>query len=239
MNEMMRKVKEKYPHLSETCFEVCKLIDVMRQDKNVDQIELEARLGKIENNKFINGITRSKMDNIIQIMQHSSSMYVLQEWQEEHDIFFMFENSEYRSRVQFNSDLMTISSNTIKKVNLGKLDIHASEGEDMRISLKKEIPIHIENIPHAVNPSYVRIKQRKSFKCENSDWRFDFTLSWEGKTKDDAEIKQQTCEPTFEFECELTNHNILQKKSNEYIATSLLLKMCDFSPKNIILQPLM
>lgn len=230
----MEIVKQKYPVLSESCEAICPLVKKMRSmtESDLDNVELEARYGLCDGGKFISGISRQKMDEIIQTMQESPFMVSDHEWQEEEDFFFQIDDIEYRSRVKFDSDSMSIITKTIRKQTLSNITIKSSTGEDIRISLKKEDPATC--VPLAVSPTYVRIKQRKSFKCvSSSDWSFDFTMSWSGRTKDAAELEQQSSDPVFEVECELKSPRSALRHSDEYISLSLLMKMCDFLPSSV------
>ena len=98
--------------------------------------------------------------------------------------------------------------------------------------------IDIKNPPLSVNPYLVRIKQRKRFVTDNKIWAFDFSMTWTGKSKSDAEYSQMNDEAVLEIECECIDPSVLDTKDDTYVAASLLLKMYDFLPNQSILQPL-
>jgi len=106
---------------------------------------------------------------------------------------------------------------------------------DIRLTLVHEKPIPEKHIPDSVEPHFVRIKSRKSFfyappvTQEGGSrplpiLRYDFTRSWSGKSRTEAEKKQKTEEPTYEIELEWLNPT----QSSDYIAYSMLLKIKDF-----------
>ena len=59
-------------------------------------------------------------------------------------------------------------------------------------------------------------------------WGFDFTCSWNGTSKTEAEKNQLNIDPVFEIELELIKANeYLQKKSTKHLVVSMLLKVQD------------
>lgn len=129
------------------------------------------------------------------------------------------------------------NSNTTMLKNAGN-NAAAQHYFDMRIDLnrEKEIPQDDPRLPHLINTTHMRIKQRKSYMYASKGalqptWQFDVTLSWSGKTKTEAEAKQQSEPPVCEVECELLNprHVLIENgKDDQYVAASLLCKMSDF-----------
>lgn len=109
---------------------------------------------------------------------------------------------------------------------------------DLRVVLNYEEKIHRKDLPNIINPSFVRIKSRKTFFYTSENfpssspiWRIDLTQSWSGKSKSEAEIAQKTQEPVYEIELECLNPKALMispKHDHFYVACSLLLKMRDF-----------
>jgi hypothetical protein len=74
----------------------------------------------------------------------------------------------------------------------------------------------------------LRFKQRRSFEVRG--WRFDLTKTWQAANREEMEQKQ-THDPVCEFEIECVDPmHCLQKPyhTDEYVATSLLLKALDF-----------
>ena len=124
---------------------------------------------------------------------------------------------------------MTITPQTIQKTNIGNVDVTTQDDNyDFRISLKQEAPIDSYTLPPTIQPSYVRIKQRKRCVTQDGMWAFDFTCSWNGQSKTDAEKSQLNNDPTFEIEVELLKPDkYLSQKSAKHASVSMLMKVQD------------
>ncbi len=116
----------------------------------------------------------------------------------------------------------------------------APPGTDIRVSLNYEEFVPPDTaavtIPPRVQPKYVRIKNRKSFIYQPTHatapiWSLDFTKSWSGPSRSEAELKQRQNQTVYEIEVEcLDPHAYMNdpRRDQFYLATSLLLKMRDF-----------
>ncbi len=225
----MIDLKNKYPHISKSLDGVKNMVSILRKRPD---LELEARLGIFNLNRFTSGVPRTEIERLIDMLQDSTHISCeSKEWTEEQDFFYTFENVQYRTRVHYDASDMTLKSHTIKKENVAKFDIicqpEVDPKIDVRVSLKKEETVN--NDPNiCVGTSMVRIKQRKRFKTLCNRWAFDFSMSWSGQNKTDAEMKQSSEDPVFEIECELIDAKpYLAMHNDEYIACSLLLKVHD------------
>jgi hypothetical protein len=232
------KNKETNQTRVDECIE--KASNIVAVFRNNSSCELEARFGMIIDQKFNTGVSRTFMDDILEMMQKSSFMTGDEEWKEEMDVFYDYNGRNVRSRVTFDSNSMIINTHTTEKKILCKPQdfvdkSNEKENYTIRISLKSEL--EIKNPPHYVTSNLVRIKQRKRFTTENKIWAFDFSMTWSGKTKSEAEHSQINDDPVFEIECECIDPSCLSTRSDKYIAASLLLKMCDFLPKTAIMVP--
>lgn len=230
---------DKYPHIKECVPSTQSLVEIFRENRDY---ELEARFGKFnDDGKFIPGVDRVTMDEIIEMMQKSNFVKCEDEWKEEMDLYYYHNDRQLRTRVNYDSNSMHVTSSTTeKKMILTPCNyMHMIDGEqgnlNVRISLKTEIDIKIP--PLSVNPYLVRIKQRKRFVTDNKIWAFDFSMTWSGRSKSDAERSQMQDEAVFEIECECIDPSVLDLKDNTYVAASLLLKMYDFLPNQSVLQP--
>ena len=234
----MSSLQEKYPYIAKCIPSASDVVKLLREDR---EYELEARFGKIQDGKFYPGVERVVMDEIIEMMQKSTFVKCEDEWREEMDLYFIHNEHQMRTRVQYDSNSMNvISQTTEKKLIVPPCDYQHKVGNlegqmSVRLSLKSEKDV--KNAPLSTNPYLVRIKQRKRFVTENKTWAFDFSMTWSGKTKSQAELSQMNDEAIFEIECECIDPAILNTKSDDYIATSLLLKMYDFLPKHSSLTP--
>lgn len=223
---------DKYPHVGPAIPAVTSVVSIFRQNPTC---ELEARFGRYHNDRFIPGVERKTMDHILEMMQRSSFVKGEDEWHEETDVYFMHDNHQYRTRVLYDSNLMHVSSvTTEKKMICNSCDLmHVTPGNheaygDMHVRVSLKTETEIRPPPPSVNPFLVRIKQRKRFVTENNEWAFDFSMTWSGKTKSDAEHSQMNDDAVYEIECECIDSTLPTRKTDVYIATSLLLKMYDF-----------
>lgn len=235
ITRMTGKWHQRYPHLSCAITPVAQMVAKLRDDPT---LELEGRLGTIDSSsgRFVAGVSRAQIDRIIEMMQNSSHVHSDDEWVEEQDFFFRVENTHCRTRVRYDSQEMSLKTNTIEKTVIATHDIaivphdEGRERVDMRISLKQERPVF--QLQSCVNTSLVRIKQRRRFTTLDNTWAFDFSMLWSGATKTEAESRQASLDPLFEVECELIDveRSISVNGDDNKIATSLLLKMCDLLP---------
>jgi len=170
------------------------------------------------------------------MMQESHYVTSDHDWVEEQDFFFLVDDVQHRTRVQYDSTTMQITPTTIQKKNLAThtfvvTDRNLPIGIDMRVSLKSEETV--EHLMPCVQTTLVRIKQRRRFITLDRKWAFDFSMSWSGTTKTKAELEQSSRDPVFEIECELLDAPAtLASKDDARIAASLLLKACDLLPSD-------
>ena len=223
MNEY--KLIDKYPAIGQCIPHVKNIVKILREYPDA---ELEARFGQIKDKTFISGVSRTTIDEILNMMKESPYIKVAHDWVEEQDFFYTYNKKQLRTRVKYDSENMKTRPHTIEKSNLGTFDASniSNNSYDIRVSLKREVPINVNDI--CVNTSLVRIKQRKRLLTTCKTWAFDFGMVWCGATKTDAELAQSNNDPIFEIECELIDPTkYLSLHDDAYIATSLLLKMID------------
>ena len=210
--------------------EVRALVEMIPDDETRGQYELEARLGRRKAKTFACGVHRHDMDAWIGMLQSSAHLTGTNEWLEHHDVFFTHDNRSLRSRVMYDSDEMQISVQHIHKQVIGHVDLKNLNHQeyDIRISLKREVPVDVSELPPATNPEFVRIQQRREFHDLKQNWLYSFSMSWCGATFQLAEQSQNTSDPIYEVECELANHATLSEKSALYVATAVCMKISDF-----------
>lgn len=220
--------------LSECISMVRKLIALSRKVKG---FELELRFGKLHNGKFIPGITRSVMDDFINMMQTNRSIRHT-EWDEFCDFFFpmVYENKNIvaRTRVSYDTNyLCTEKTHCIKnKLHHIVFSVGVSNVA-FKLELSQEVLIDQWNMPQIISSTtLVRMQQRRCFlhggKEGDENWKYDFSMTWSGETKTAAEVLQKTEEPVFEFEIELNGKDYYGKHDDEYLSNSLLMKALDF-----------
>lgn len=235
MSWSLQKWQTRYPHLACAIDPVATMVAKAREDPT---LELEGRLGSIDasTGRFVAGVSRAQIDRIIEMMQNSSHVRGDDEWVEEQDFFFRVENTNCRTRVRYDSQEMSVKTNTIEKIVIDTHDIaivpcdDTRERVDLRVSLKQERPVF--QLQSCVNTTLVRIKQRRRFTTLDGKWAFDFSMLWSGTSKTEAETRQASLDPLFEVECELIDveRAVSIQQDDARIATSLLLKMCDLLP---------
>tara|TARA_B110000008_G_scaffold258032_1_gene276678 strand:+ start:284 stop:1045 length:762 start_codon:yes stop_codon:yes gene_type:complete len=234
----MSIIQKKYPNLYKCVPSTANMISILRSyAEDAGQYELEARFGKMCGNKFIPGVDRVFMDTIIEWMQKSQFILGDDGWKEELDMYYDYMGKSLRTRVQYDHNNMMVNScTTEKKMLMPSLTFYEFLGDkrgtnDIRVSLKTEYEIC--NPPVSINPTLVRVKQRRRFVTENNMWAFDFSMTWSGNSKSEAERLQMTEDATYEIECELIDsYAYLQGCTDNHAALSILLKMYDLLPSD-------
>ena len=225
------KWQTKYPHIASCIPDVTGLVVLLREDPAK---ELEARFGVVnKKGRFVTGSTRDDIEALLEMMQSSQHVTGGEEWVEHQDFFFDApKGGQYRTRVQYDASGMRLKSETILKETAGAHCVRVCNaqrehaGVDVRVALKTEKPV--PDPPSCVETVYVRIKQCRQFVTTCNTWAFDFSMTWSGKTKTQAEQAQRSQDPVFEVECELIDaEKALALHSNDRIAASLLLKVHD------------
>ena len=86
------------------------------------------------------------------------------------------------------------------------------------------------DLPRVTSTTNVRIKERKSYYWGN--WRFDITKAWSASNYSQATSKRDSNSDTrYEVEIELAEpRSYLDANSTEYVALSLLMKVCGMLP---------
>lgn len=216
-----------------------------------DSIEFEARLGRFDTtrSRFIPGVSQEFMSDCVERFESWGGWDRVEDWKETCDTFFMTDSG---AKVRTTSDFSPVKRSCppriahIEKRKMAQADFvtesdtYDDDTYDVRVALAKEVHRNVEAYPR-VKPTHVRLKQRKSFlyRPEDADeayWRFDFTLSWSGKTTIECDRNQDLGEGTcYEIEVECTNPHHYSKRGADfdYIASSLLLKL----RKNIMNTP--
>ena len=228
---------DKYPNLSDAATHILPCVQYLRAHPTC---EFEARFGLLTSNKFTAGVKREFMCRIIEMFEKSNYVTGNTEWIEEQDFFFTHQGQSYRTRVCYDTDTMEVSSHTILKTSVYTKNIALRDSlhvqiPDIRVALKTEDTMKLECIPQSVKPDTVRIKQRRRFTTHDGTWAFDFSMTWAGNSKTNAEKQQMNEEPIFEVECELLEvDKYLTSHTDEYVAVSILLKMQDLLEKTTV-----
>lgn len=199
--------------------------------------ELEARFGRCDDkSRFVPDVGGSMGKQIEQMLLSFEQWDSVSDgWIESHDYFYTHQGQRIRTSVTFNGGKMSqhhVLKSTIAKLTMGfDTVLENSQPVHIRAIVAQEQHIQPKMVPDIVQPEYVRIKQRRSFR--RGCWSFDLTRTWQGKDRQEAEVHQDNQEPCYEFEVECCNPRVyFQEKfhTDEYIATSLIMKMKDFLP---------
>ena len=219
---------------------VAQAADVVRAWRGAPAHELEVRLGTAQARRFEPGVPSALMHEVVSLLDTNTTEVSSTPWRQVHDYYYACNGRQIRTRVHFNSDDLSVVTKHVEKRKVMQRTFRASHAvdgayrPDLRVALSEERVVDAADVPNCVQPSHVRLRQRKSYlvgRCVNDrhvpDWRFDFTMSWDADTRDAAELLQKTQSPVFEVECELINPQYTVARSDEHIATSLLLKVKD------------
>lgn len=226
-----------------------KLRALVEERTDTDQMyELEARFGlyQPETRHFVPGINFENMSQMEKMLLSFDGWDNVSEgWVYTQDYFYCVEGKQYRTSVLYNtgaSPTITQRVHIFKSV-IDKIDLKSTPMKskaileqmhkaplvcDIKVGLSSEKILQEKDIPALVEPHLLRFKQRRWFEIRG--WRYDLTKTWQAKTRAEME-RQQMHDPVCEFEIECSNIEALLCKpyhSDEYIATSLLLKALDF-----------
>lgn len=173
--------------------------------ENTTPLELELRMGRQHRGGFTAAVTQREMDATVRALTHKPPGGVEDsvEWTESQDYFYHVGDEVVRSSVAFDSDAFQMDVQHIVKKRL-----EAADTARFRVSCASERPVDAQQLPFATDLEHTRIKQRRSvFVCPHELsvplWRYDFTLVWGGRTKEEAELRQRSEPPTYEVEVEV------------------------------------
>ena len=206
-------------------------------------LEVEARIGSVSqcDGAFVAGVSRVAMDELINLvesplMTHSGDG----QWSESVDYFVSHGGKQVRVSTEYAKDTCSMSVAAVIKHKIGCVKIFdamshkpGTKGVGARVVLSREQPVDLNTLPPVLQPDYVRIKQRRSFlvSCTADaahSWRYDFTMTWGGATKSEAERAMREITPVYEIEIESPGEEFIKSHPLSYIATSIALKVADF-----------
>ena len=216
-------MEQSYPLLAPILGRCNKVVDDSRRCID-DEAELELRFGSIgHDGKYVNGVSREFMDRVLTMIQTNKDMKGT-DWCEYHDFYFNVDDgTPVRTRVTFDTDELVIATVTSSKVKTNQAVFKDQYGNAVKFSSGRERKVQKDKLPSLVNTEKVRIQQRRSFVYD-STWSFDFSLTWAGATKTEAEQAQQNEDPVYEIEIELLDREYLKKHDDNWVSVSFLLK---------------
>lgn len=217
--------------------------------------ELECRLGKIQSNKFVPGVSKDYWTQLLSKFHSYDGWVKIIPRHEVYDHYYSHGNNKnIRTRVsasytreshEENDQMDCITTQlvvenckkcTIESVTIQHDHIDSRSPYDIKLSLSQESKLSEEQLPAVVHFfNCVRLKQREIFEYrpEGFDfpiWNFEFSLVWTGKTLQEAEKKREKTAPIYEIECELLNptYYLTQMKENlDDMAIAFIVRIYD------------
>lgn len=211
-----------------------RLVGMIKHALSDPSVELEARLGVCRDGRFEPGVTREHMDELVRCLDACGDVATQGHgWTENEDYMFELNAQRCRTRVTYDPERLCIDTKTITKCVIDSITI-STRVLDVRIALAQEHAA--QDVPVAVEPSMVRIKQSKAYTVARSPFRFDCSLVWSGTSRSAAESMQRDGLPAYEVECEFIPHAHAawrqrysrgDKCAHNALATSMSYKIAD------------
>lgn len=191
--------------------------------------ELEIRVGQYVNSRFVPGIERSEFEQLMLDMQNAPALEDGDAWTEILDYHYTTRDAKTRTRVTFDSQAMKIHTSHVNKMGVQE-NVFRHIGDEttaFRVAFSTEVPL--SDPPGVCIPSYVRIKQRRTFKDVRDGkvvWLYELSKTWSASSRSGVEHAQHMVPPVYEVECELVDEggDYMKTHSNESIAKSIFLK---------------
>lgn len=248
---------DRYPHLSAAVRPVANLMEELPSTSELKQMpagqpELEMRLGRLlPNGHFEAGVSKEFMQQVLRLFQQFEDWHETTPWMEIVDYFYEVQPNpvSIRTSVTVNAHQEWKTSHVRKHVQ-NTVDLKttgaAVPAYDIRTRLIFEETIPSENLPQHIQPSLVRIKQRRRFlygrrRMGIPIWAYDLTRSWSGKTRAEAEQRQKQDDTVYEIELECLAPEAYMAgnaQDSVFLATSMLIKMTQvFETLDFSLEP--
>ena len=230
-----------------------------------EHFELEGRLGRfLPNGHFDADIGETMFFTVLQLLESFQRWSRIEDWTECNDVFYeatiapsnpesqpttcvvrstvsveQDKSIDIKHVVKHKLDHITLNSFPIdtSSCNLETSQCHMRHEIHARIACSCEKQIPASSLPLMVQPSHIRIKQRKRFILHSvgasvETFSFDATIVYTGQTKLEAEKAQAARrDAKYEIEVECLNPSLYLQSCDQnlsYLAVSLLLKLHDF-----------
>jgi hypothetical protein len=225
---------DEYPHVAKAA--ATALADLVRRYRSTPHAELEFRFGtRSSDGKFTPGVSRKCMDTLLADM-HARKDVISGDWEEGQDFIFKApgDSRPVRARATYDVNTLTVACTRCRKMRLGEVIIgsNRADGAAVQAVFSVEEPVPDNDVPAVVvSTTMVRIRQRRCFyegtDRTTSNWVYDFTYTWQGKNKSEAEYVKEKSPPTYEVELELLAGatGYLAVSTDEHVAMSGLLKV--------------
>ena len=183
----------KYPDIARAVETIApKLTEDFKRRGVTGKYELEARFGKVtmspsksahgtqngqstQNTHFTAGVTEDFFKTAVAMTQACKEWKQVKSSVETHDYFYTVDGRTVRTTVTFTEDNKSIATTHCVKEKVWSQDFrvvfganaHGKNGTvplfDVRVALHVETDMRADALPKIVNPTWVRIKQRKTF----------------------------------------------------------------------------
>ena len=202
------QIEEKLQHDKDLIPGILKLVELLDKYKNYSNIEIEIRLGYIQEKYFDSNITNEYYKKI------NNTLNSFEDWSYNDN---KTTTDYYDGNLRLSID-MEGNRSAMNKVRLTDIDIVYDSGPfDIRISVSQETPID----PNDVNNNNLKTSRNKTRITRIYDkWKFDLSEV----TTENNNLKKKS----YEFEIEIDNpFDTLKKYNNDsvYVAHSTLLKL--------------
>ena len=200
------------------------------RSKSRTNAELEVRLGTYSDGVFSAGVSKDVFEQIERDMTDSTSLTPEAQWSEIVDYYYCHDARTIRSRVEYDTVEMKMTTTHIEKETIHSMIISRDDDphEACRLTMCMEHPI--TDPPPCSIITYVRVKQRRRFtdvRDGNVVWNFELSKTWSANTREGVEVQQHMSEPSYEIECELQDSHgtYMAARSDREVAESLMLKI--------------
>lgn len=195
--------------------------------------EIEARLGRIADGVFLAGINTETSSRIVETLNRYPDWTCQTEWTETTDYYL----EDTRLTIHYDDATYQVGRTASRKERGDYINMTTGGAQDLRISKRKEVPVHIDSeMPTVFSPTHVRIKQRRSYtyrprngEWQGDVWRYDISIIWSGRTKTEAERWQRSDRPPiYEVEIEyIGGAAYLHHAGTDNVSRSMCLKCAD------------
>lgn len=191
--------------------------------------ELEIRVGRYVNGRFVPGVERTDFEQLSVDLQNAPTLEDGDAWTEVMDYHYTTRDAKTRTRVTFDSQLMKVDTCHVNKVGVQE-NVFQHVGDEntaFRVAFSTETPVL--DPPSVCIPTYVRIKQRRTFRDVRGGkvvWLYELSKTWSASSRSGVEHAQHMVPPVYEVECELVDEggDYMKTHCDENIARSIFLK---------------
>ncbi len=201
-------------------------------DSEPKQLGLVAHLGSYDQGQWSSGVSRNFWEDVVcQFLECENWTDVVDtQWQPSHEYEYVLQNGvTVRSSCVFDAESQAITMQHAEEKCIPTEHIHipASTSHDVRLHMCEWKPISDDTLPQTVRPKCVSLQQKISFTFRH--WTFDALRTWSGATRSEAERMQQVGKCKYEIRVCSVGESLktyMDTKSDLYIATSFLMKIC-------------